>query len=282
MKIAIASGKGGTGKTLVATNLAVVAARAGNPVHLLDCDVEEPNVHIFLRPGAAHEREVAIANPVVSDELCTGCGECAQVCQFNALAVVRDRVLFFPELCHGCAACWTLCPEGVITEGRRPIGRVTGGDTGISGLRVTYGILHPGEALAPPIINQVKSMAGEGVTLIDAPPGTACPAVEAVRGSDFCLLVTEPTPFGRHDLELAVEMTRALDVPVGAVINRADVGERAVWDFCWRENIPVLLEIPFSRQMAELYAGGQLAALASDEWRAVFTRLWHRLREVAA
>jgi len=222
MIISIASGKGGTGKTLVATSLAL-SLKDKHKVQLLDCDVEEPNDHIFLKPVITRSEAVCIQTPKVDEEKCTYCGKCAEVCAYNAIAVFPGHVLVFPELCHGCGACSYLCPEKAVSEEGREIGVVEQGHA--EGMEFAQGKLNVGEAMATPVIRKVKEQINhDGITIIDASPGTSCPVVEATKDSDFCLLVTEPTPFGLNDLVLAVEMVRELNIPLAVVLNRAGVG----------------------------------------------------------
>lgn len=279
MYVTIASGKGGTGKTTVATNLAVAAARAGRQVRLLDCDVEEPNCHLFLEPASVHRRDAMVSIPVVDDDSCNGCGQCAEICRFNALAVVGDGVMVFPELCHACAGCWLVCPEKAITRGQRSIGEVGEGD--VEGVHLVYGRLNVGEALVPPLIEQVRAAAGDAdLVLVDAPPGTSCSAIAAMQDSEFVVLVTEPTPFGLNDLILAVSVVRQLDIPCGVIVNRAGAGDDRVHRWCRQENVEILLEIPDDRRMAEAYARGDLildavpgvAALYDDLLRTLTVR----------
>ena len=275
--IAIASGKGGTGKTTVAVNLAWTLAGQGRPVQYLDCDVEEPNGHIFLRPEITTSDAVGILVPVVEAGMCTGCRKCSEVCEYHAIAVL-DKALVFPELCHGCGGCTLVCPSGAIRDQERKIGVV---ETGHSG-RVSFvqGRMNIGEPMAPPLIRAVKRKALiEGVVIFDAPPGTSCPVVTTVRDTDYIVLVTEPTPFGLHDLTLAVEMIRKLGVRHGVVINRADSGDQRVRDYCATEGIPVLLELPDDRRVAEAYSRGEMAVQALPEWQTVFSTLWTRLEE---
>ncbi len=277
IQIAIASGKGGTGKTTLAANLASVLAKNGQSVQYLDCDVEEPNGHIFLAPAITTTEPVGIPVPVVDGEKCTGCRKCTEICQYHAIAVLKTP-LVFAELCHGCGACALVCPAAAIREGNRAIGVV---ETGWSGqLAFVQGRLNVGEPMAPPLIRAVKKKSlADGVAILDAPPGTSCPVVSTVRDADYVVLVTEPTPFGLNDLRLAVEMIRQLAVPFGVVINRSDAGDGRVRDFCAEQRIPVLLEIPEDRRVAESYSRGQLASNALSEWPAHMLRLWERLLE---
>ncbi len=278
MIISVASGKGGTGKTTVATNL---ARALGGSAQLLDCDVEEPNAHLFLRPIMEHAETVFTMVPDVDPELCNGCGQCMDICRFSAITVIGGNVLVFPELCHGCGGCMAVCSEGALSEGGRELGMV---ETGKSG-EVTFGQgrLRIGEAMAPPLIRRVRQLAEVGrEVIIDAPPGTSCPVIAAMRGVDFVLLVTEPTPFGLHDLRLAVEAVKQLGIPCGLVINRADLGDRSVHDYARCEDIPILLEIPFDRAIASTYSKGRLLTDESTGWRERFVELFADIRECAA
>ncbi len=272
MIISVASGKGGTGKTLVATNLAL-SLKDRFRVQLLDCDVEEPNAHIFLKPEIARREAVCIPVPVVDEQKCTHCRRCAEVCAYRAIAVLKDRVLVFPELCHGCGACTYLCPEKAMSEEGKEVGVVELGHS--DGVDFVHGKLTVGEAMAPPVIRKVKQHVDpDKVAIIDVSPGTSCPVVESLRGSDFCLLVTEPTPFGLNDLVLAVEVTRKLAMPCGVVINRAGVGDGKVEEYCSRENIPVLLTIPLDSRIAGLYSRGQNLVEGMPQWRQRFLDLF--------
>jgi MinD superfamily P-loop ATPase len=274
MKLVIASGKGGTGKTTVAVNLAIVLKDKG--VQLLDCDVEEPNAHLFINPVVEKSWKVSIPVPSVDLGKCSFCGKCAEVCAFNALAVFSDQVMVLPELCHGCGSCAYLCPEKAIEEIDRPIGSVESGWA--SGFRFAQGRLNPGEAMSPPLINAVKKLVDpDCISIIDAPPGTSCPVVNAVKGADFCLLVTEPTPFGLNDLDLACRMVSKLNIPAGVVINRSDIGDSGVEDYCRRHNLPVLQKIPFDLKMAKLYACGEPAVPHLLDWKCRFTDLFERI-----
>jgi len=277
MIISVASGKGGTGKTLVATNLALSLKGEGH-VKLLDCDVEEPNAHIFLKPTFTRSEEVCVPIPRVDAEKCTYCGKCAEVCAYNALAVVKEKVLVFPELCHGCGACSYLCPEHAISEVGQVVGVVEAGRA--DGMEVVQGRLSVGEAMAPPVIRKVKEyIDDQGTVIVDVSPGTSCPVVESIRGSDFCLLVTEPTPFGLSDLVTAVEVVRKLDVPCGVVINRIGVGDKKVEEYCLGEGIPILLTIPLDREIAEFYSTGTPLVVGIPEWRERFLGLHNKIKE---
>jgi len=276
MTVAVASGKGGTGKTTVAVNLALSLEE---PVELLDCDVEEPNAHLFLQPRWISTRTVSVPVPQVDEKLCTACGACGSACRFHAIVSLKTQPLVFPELCHGCGACVLACPAGAIREVPREVGVVERGRRGE--IRFVHGRLKVGEAMSGPLIRAVRSEAGPSpITLIDAPPGTSCPVVAAVRGSDFVVLVTEPTPFGLNDLRLAVEMVRTLGLPFGVVINRSDIGNDAVRRYCASEAVPLLIEIPEDRRVAEAYSRGQAAVTVLPQLRAVFRELYDRLLSV--
>ena len=277
MIISIASGKGGTGKTTVATNLAVSVS---DPVQLLDCDVEEPNAHLFLRPSIQETKTVTTPIPEIDLEKCNQCKKCAEICRFRAIAVLGDTVLTFPELCHSCGGCMAVCPEGAITEKGRELGILETG--AMNGVSFVHGRLRVGEAMSPPLIRAVRELTwADGLTLIDAPPGTSCPVIAAMKDTDFVLLVTEPTPFGLHDLKLAVEAVKILKIPMGLVINRADMGDDHVRDYAHAETIPILMEIPFDRQIAESYSRGEMFALAIPEWKIRFRGLLEDIKTLA-
>ena len=280
MVISVASGKGGTGKTLVATSLAL-SLKDSHKVMLLDCDVEEPNDHILMKPEITSSEPVLIPVPKVDEAKCTYCGKCAQVCQYHAIAVLGNHVLTFPQLCHGCGACSYLCPEKAISEEPRQTGVVEWGHS--DGVEFVHGKLTVGEAMAPPAIRKVKEHASsDGVVIIDVPPGTSCPVVEAIKDSDFCLLVTEPTPFGLNDLILAVETVRQLNIPCGVVLNRAGVGDAGVEEYCRKENIPILLTIPLDTEIARLYSRGITLAEGMPQWKGSFLTLFERIQEIAS
>jgi len=277
MIIGVASGKGGTGKTTVATNM---ASALGRGVRLLDCDVEEPNAHLFLNPALGQTEEVSTFIPEIDDDLCTACKKCVEICRFRALTVVGKKVLVFPELCHSCGGCIEVCEEGAVKSGMRELGTVESGAAG--DILFSQGRLRVGEAMSPPLIKKVRSINGNnGVTIIDAPPGTSCPVIAAVKGVDFVLMVTEPTPFGLHDLKLGVEAIKTLGIPCGLVINRSDIGDNGVREYAAQEDIPVLLEIPFDRRIAEAYSVGKLIIEVLPDWTEKFRDLYNRIEILA-
>jgi len=277
MIISVASGKGGTGKTLVATSLALSIKDKYN-VQYLDCDVEEPNGHIFLKPDISRIENVGVPVPQVDEEKCTHCGKCAEVCAYNAIAVVKEYVLTFPELCHGCGSCSYLCPENAISEVPHDIGVTETGHAG--NIDFGHGKLSIGAAMAPPVIRKVKGLAdNEKIVIIDASPGTSCPVVEAIKESDFCLLVTEPTPFGLNDLALAVETVRQLEMPFGVVLNRAGVGDGKTEEYCRRENIPILMTIPLDTDIAVQYSRGIPLTEGMPQYKDRFIELFGKIKE---
>jgi MinD superfamily P-loop ATPase len=264
MKIAVASGKGGTGKTTVATSLACLAASEGRSVAYLDCDVEEPNGRLFLKPEILSETPIQKLTPVVDPKRCTQCGQCSQACRYGAIACVGQQTLVFAELCHACGGCTLACPTDAIREVPRAIGQLHVGTSGQ--IQFVEGVLNIGEAMSPPAIRAVKEAAPNvELTIIDCPPGTSCPAIESVRGCDLLLLVTEPTPFGLHDLKLAVEMARALGLTPRVVVNRANCCDPGVWQYCKGQQIAIVGQIPDDRAVAEAYSRGEVAASAVPE-----------------
>ena len=268
-RLAIASGKGGTGKTTIAVNLARVH---GGPVVLADCDVEEPNAHLFLKGVPRGSEVVAVPVPEVDPERCDGCGACSRACRFHAIVVPSGLALVFPGMCHGCGGCALACPRDAIREVPRRIGVVETSEA--EHVTLVGGRLDVGVASAPPLIRAVKARLRDDLpAILDAPPGTSCPVIAALRGADFALLVTEPTPFGLHDLRLAVDMAREVGVPCGVVVNRAGSGDGRVGEFCRAEGIAVLLEIPEDRRIAEAYSRGEVLVDALPEYRGAFRNL---------
>lgn len=276
MIVTIASGKGGTGKTTVAVNMALSVAPTGGNSKLLflDCDVEEPNAHLFLKPTITRSEPVSIMIPKVDESRCQHHARCTQVCQFHAIAALPNATLVFPELCHGCGGCTLECPEQAISEEPHPIGIIEEGH--VNGFDFGHGVLNVGEPMATPIIRELKRRLSNeyGLAILDAPPGTACPVVESMRGADYVLLVTEPTPFGLHDLRLAVQVARdELGIPVGVVVNQDGVGDAGVDEYCSAEAIPILMRIPMDRRIAEAYSRGVTVVDALPEYRERFQEL---------
>lgn len=268
----MASGKGGTGKTTVAVNLALSVEHAT----LIDCDVEEPNAHTLLHPKDLSSEKVFLPTPVVDESKCTLCGKCGEFCQFNAIFVGKKKVLVYNEICHSCGGCTLVCPEGAIKEVGRHVGMTH--KSQIGDIKLVYGELNIGEPIATSIIKAVKEEIGsENTYILDAPPGTSCPVIETVQASDFVVLVTEPTPFGYHDLVMAVESLGELNIPQGVVINRAGIGDDKVNEYCASKGIPVLLEIPFDRQIAELYSAGVPFSSEMPEWKQRFRQLFDEI-----
>jgi len=276
MKIAIASGKGGTGKTTFATNLACSIARMGKTVQYLDCDVEEPNGHIFLKPDIEETQNVTIGVPEVDTELCNGCGKCGQLCQYSAIICLKDTVMTFEQLCHSCGGCMAVCPQIAIKEKQRKIGIAEFGRA--DGVYYGAGKLDIGTIQSPALIKHVKRKAiDDGTVVIDVPPGTSCPVIEAVKGADFVLLVTEPTPFGLNDLQLAVEMVRELEIPFAVSINRCDIGDDRVVRYCQQQGIEILLEIPNDRLIAEAYSQGIKIIDVLPGYEEMFLQLYEKI-----
>jgi len=277
--VGVASGKGGTGKTTVAVNLALILAEDRDTT-LLDCDVEGPNCHIFLQTETRSRETVGIPGPVVDDVRCTACGACSQICRYHAIVSLKGRPLLFPELCHGCGGCMLVCPVEAIQEVSFETGTV---ETGVCGrLTLVQGRLDVGHPMAPPVIRAVRKHAPrDGLTLIDSPPGTACPVVAALRGVDCVVLVAEPTPFGLHDLGMAVETVRLLGLPLGVVVNRADAGDSRVLEACAERGVPVLAEIPEDRRIAEASSRGIPLLTALPEFRPLFADMWQRIVDLA-
>lgn len=282
MIVSVASGKGGTGKTTVSASLASVW---DGPVHAVDLDVEEPNLHLFLKPEIVGTEQAHMPVPLVDEARCTHCGACSDLCQFKAISDLKTLVLTFPEMCHGCGGCMAVCPEKAITEGTRELGEICWGKAG----KVDFlmGTLRVGEAMSPPLMRQVKARlammlaATGGDAILDAPPGVSCPAVNAVMDSDVIVLVTEPTPFGFYDFELAWRAFSPFEKPIGAVINRAGLGNNAVYGFCRDRAIPILAEIPYDRDIAEAYSRGRIIAETSSKLSEVFLSLAGEIQSLA-
>jgi len=275
MIISIASGKGGTGKTTVAANLAV---SLNQPIQLLDCDVEEPNLHLFIAPEKDEIETIKTMVPEILEDKCTYCGKCEALCQFKAIAIIAGTAaMTFPELCHSCGGCFEICPEKAIQESHRKLGTITRGY--YQDIELVYGRLRVGEAMAPPLIKKVKSHArSDSITIIDSPPGTSCPVIAAIRDTDFVILVTEPTPFGLHDLKLAVGAVQILDIPFGLVINRSDIGNQDVKDYAAAIGMPILMELPFDRQIAEATTDGKLMARELPGYREKFLDIFNQIK----
>ena len=275
MIIAVLSGKGGTGKTTVSASLSAVI----HPSQYVDCDVEEPNGYIFLKPEFSQSIPVKVEIPCVDDAICTGCGACAKACQFNALAVIKGKVLVFPEICHHCGACFIACKPGALSAEERTVGVIEMNRDNT----FVQGKLNIGEPVAVPVIRKLKEYLRKDIPVIlDCSPGASCTVVASLEDSDYCLLVTEPTPFGLHDLKIAVSLVRKLSKPFGIVINKALDNNSLIKDFCEDEGIEILMEIPYSKEIAISYSGGVLPVKENSEWAEKFTRLFYRIKECAA
>lgn len=279
MKLAVASGKGGTGKSMVAANLAYTLSQT-EPVTLVDCDVEEPNLHLFF-PASVTTTDVTVPVPVVDETACQHCGVCEDFCQFGAMTVLSNRVLFFPELCHSCGGCTLVCPSDAIREVPKRIG-TTSISTPLPHLKLISGMLDTGDPHAVPIIKAAKKLAAGDPTIIcDTSPGTSCPVIETLDGCDACILVTESTPFGLHDLRLAVDVAGRLGIPVGIVINRSDGKDQATLEFCTDHDLEVMMTIPFEREIAAIQSRGDLLCRVRPEWQKAFTALFIKCTALA-
>jgi len=273
MNIAISSGKGGTGKTFISTNIAYVLAKKEEKVRYLDCDVEEPNGHLFLKPEISKEEDVTLIAPCgVDKEKCIKCGKCVEACHYNAIAIVNDKVLFFNELCHVCGGCKIVCPADAIVEKERKIGVIRHGKSGAMDFH--YALLETAEGgMSPRLVKRVKECAGEGINILDSSPGTACPVVETVKEADLCVLVTDPTPFGINDLKLAVDMSRDIGQEPVIVVNRAEYYDDELKNYCCDEKLEIIGEIPDDRQIAETYSVGDIVVEKLPRYRELFEKI---------
>lgn len=271
MKIAVLSGKGGTGKTTISASLAASLENS----QYVDCDVEEPNGALFLKPQVKKAVPVKVLVPQVDETICNGCGACGKACRFNAIAVVKDKVLIFPEVCHHCGACLIACPQQAIKEVEREIGVVEQDGDG----RFLQGRLNIGEPITIPIIQQLKQSIRDGVpAILDCSPGASCTVVQTIDGCDYCILVTEPTPFGLHDLKIAVSLVRKMGIPFGIVVNKAMQEDHSIQTYCQQEGVEVLMEIPYSREIAESYSNGILPVRTNEEWKNKFVQLYEGIK----
>ncbi len=279
MKLAIASGKGGTGKSMVAANLAFTLAMESQ-VSLVDCDVEEPNLHLFF-PSDPATRDVTLPIPVIDESICTYCGTCGEFCRYGAISVLPKKLLFFADLCHSCGGCVLVCPEKAIHEEPKKIGTLSV-STPLPGLKLVTGVLDTGSPLSVPIIHEVKKETSDDpIVILDTAPGTSCPVVEALEGCDACILVTESTPFGLHDLRLAVDVTERLGIPAGVIINRSDGKDDETMRFCAEHDLDVMLTIPFSREIASIQSRGDLLCQVHPEWQKEFRSLFTKSKVLA-
>lgn len=276
MIISVASGKGGTGKTTVSTNL---AAALNSPVTFLDCDVEEPNAHLFLQPQIEKQEKVYTLLPQIDQSRCDLCRKCVDICRFSAITIAGSSFLLFPELCHSCGGCLVVCPPKCLSEGKRELGHIETGTR--DHIQFHNGTLRIGEAMSPPLIKKLRQQFEKNgdMVIIDAPPGTSCPVIASMHGADYIVLVTEPTPFGLHDLKLAHETVQELGIPCGLVINRANLGDDGVHQYALEKQLPILMEIPFSKEIAALYSRGLLIIEELPEWKEKFVTLFETIRE---
>ncbi len=277
MKIAVASGKGGTGKTTISASLASIW---NGDLLAVDLDVEEPNLHLFLKPEIQDSKKIYVEVPKIDGDKCIACGKCADICNFNAFSTVGDKVLVFSEMCHACGGCFRVCPVGAMTRDKREIGEViTGAKDNIDFI---MGKLRIGEAMSPPLMREIKkNIKTKKDIIIDAPPGTSCPAINAVMDCDFIVMVTEPNPFGFHDMKLAREAFDTLNIKMGVVVNKAGIGNRDVYDYCEKTNLPILGEIPFDRKIASAYSDAKLISAVSEEYKNIFLKIKEEIKKYA-
>jgi MinD superfamily P-loop ATPase len=278
IKIAVLSGKGGAGKTLVAVNLAAAAPKAA----YLDCDVEEPNGHLFFKPQEVTGRDITVKIPVFDETLCVGCRKCADFCKFGALAFIKGKPMLFGEVCHSCGGCALFCPTGAITERDKPIGRL---QTGVSGgVAVATGFMNIGVASGIPIIKALLDGAADSElpVIIDCPPGSACIVMESIKDANYCLLVAEPTVFGAHNLAMVHELVTLFEKPCGVVLNKCMDGENPAEEYCLEKGVPVLARIPFDKELGKLSSQGHIAVRESGEYRELFARLLAALQKEVA
>lgn len=272
MNITVLSGKGGTGKTTVSTNLAIALSS-----NYIDCDVEEPNGFLFLKPEISFSEEVTVDYPKINKEKCIACGKCVETCQFNALVKVEDHIMTFPKLCHSCGACELSCDYGAINYEKRVIGKIERGES--ENIKCQRGILEIGEPMSVPVINKLLKNLDEGTNLIDCPPGTSCNVVNTLRYADVALLVTEPTKFGLHDLKRAVELVRSFKLPFGVIINKDDERQNQIRQYCKTEDIPIIGSIPYSKDIASCYSKGHIL-YKQVEYKAIFDEIANKVKEV--
>lgn len=271
MNIAVLSGKGGTGKTTVSTNIAIALN-----ANYIDCDIEEPNGFIFLKPKIESERNVLVEIPFVDENKCIACGKCAKVCNFNALAKVKNDIILFQKLCHSCGACKLVCEYGAISYKKRAIGKII---TGVSNnIKCSSGILNIGESMGVPIIKELLKNKTEGLNIIDCPPGTSCNVVNSLQNVDLAIIVTEPTQFGFHDMKMAIELVKLYDIPFGVIINKDDGEENIIKEYCNEMNIKLLGEIPYQRKIAEKYSNGEILYY-DDEYKPLFNSISLKIKE---
>lgn len=278
MRIAVASGKGGTGKTTIATSLAL-SLSAERETWYVDCDVEAPNGHLFLRPNFTYSTQAVIKIPQIQVDQCTMCGKCVEVCQFHALANVVKSIMVFPQLCHGCGSCTLNCPEQAISEVDNPIGMLESGYTA-EGIRFQRGVLSISEPMPTPVIRQLKRMdqaPDDALVILDSPPGASCSVVETLRGADYALLVTEPTPFGLHDLKQMIGIVQDMNIPAGIVVNRDGIGSPQVEAYLLELSLPILLRVPFDKKIASGIAAGESLMAVRPEYRQDFLNMYQAI-----